>query len=614
MSKNRKRAKTGKKKGTKYVLKKAIELELKNANSIKIKEDPINEGRKDKATYVSNENINDARSSNIMMGYNKSNIVLPDGTYVHTKEVEEALNKYISNIGPDEVIVCKKTGKKVESSEILNLVKEISNSKASLQVQADLIEYNRRKKKKKKAVEEKNEQDSSDEKEKNSSKDTNDEKVNKVIKAVQTISVKGEGKNDYKKYGLMMIKDGVNLGNGVYVNYDEIEKALKNYVIGKEVVQPPEPPKPEPPKPEPPKPEPTISSKSKNGKFVLAPIIAALALSAASGMKVQSPHEEEVKNTKQVNGINWQIQGYSEEDVLECEEEINKRINSEMVIGNKVNLDKGFTYYDSEDYEYGGSDRSWEIGSKTREPGEYTVDMVSVLHDGNITKVYSEQDKSVNDILVEVSDEYGIPEEELMPMIHIGCPDSGWVHLDDLITEEQKEPQVIAKKTILDDAESGKIENYKGGKITVTTKDGESLELAENESNIKDSIDKVVESDNGKKYHITKLEKEESIIEETSTIEKGWKVDWSVQDVNKELALASVATGIAAGIYLGKKKSKEEEIEEKASKEGVTQRFKNAKDKYDTKREFYKVYKKLSKKKLKDKESQTNEYDQGFNR
>lgn len=619
MSKNRKRAKTGKKKGTKYVLKKAIELELKNANSIKIKEDPINEGRKDKATYVSNENINDARSSNIMMGYNKSNIVLPDGTYVHTKEVEEALNKYISNIGPDEVIVCKKTGKKVESSEILNLVKEISNSKASLQVQADLIEYNRRKKKKKKAVEEKNEQDSSDEKEKNSSKDTNDEKVNKVIKAVQTISVKGEGKNDYKKYGLMMIKDGVNLGNGVYVNYDEIEKALKNYVIGKEIVQPPEPPKPEPPKPEPPKPEPpkpepTISSKSKNGKFVLAPIIAALALSAASGMKVQSPHEEEVKNTKQVNGINWQIQGYSEEDVLECEEEINKRINSEMVIGNKVNLDKGFTYYDSEDYEYGGSDRSWEIGSKTREPGEYTVDMVSVLHDGNITKVYSEQDKSVNDILVEVSDEYGIPEEELMPMIHIGCPDSGWVHLDDLITEEQKEPQVIAKKTILDDAESGKIENYKGGKITVTTKDGESLELAENESNIKDSIDKVVESDNGKKYHITKLEKEESIIEETSTIEKGWKVDWSVQDVNKELALASVATGIAAGIYLGKKKSKEEEIEEKASKEGVTQRFKNAKDKYDTKREFYKVYKKLSKKKLKDKESQTNEYDQGFNR
>lgn len=619
MSKNRKRAKTGKKKGTKYVLKKAIELELKNANSIKIKEDPINEGRKDKATYVSNENINDARSSNIMMGYNKSNIVLPDGTYVHTKEVEEALNKYISNIGPDEVIVCKKTGKKVESSEILNLVKEISNSKASLQVQADLIEYNRRKKKKKKAVEEKNEQDSSDEKEKNSSKDTNDEKVNKVIKAVQTISVKGEGKNDYKKYGLMMIKDGVNLGNGVYVNYDEIEKALKNYVIGKEVVQPPEPPKPEPPKPEPPKPEPpkpepTISSKSKNGKFVLAPIIAALALSAASGMKVQSPHEEEVKNTKQVNGINWQIQGYSEEDVLECEEEINKRINSEMVIGNKVNLDKGFTYYDSEDYEYGGSDRSWEIGSKTREPGEYTVDMVSVLHDGNITKVYSEQDKSVNDILVEVSDEYGIPEEELMPMIHIGCPDSGWVHLDDLITEEQKEPQVIAKKTILDDAESGKIENYKGGKITVTTKDGESLELAENESNIKDSIDKVVESDNGKKYHITKLEKEESIIEETSIIEKGWKVDWSVQDVNKELALASVATGIAAGIYLGKKKSKEEEIEEKASKEGVTQRFKNAKDKYDTKREFYKVYKKLSKKKLKDKESQTNEYDQGFNR
>ena len=644
MSKNKKRAKTGKKKGTKYVLKKAIELELKNANSIKIKEDPINEGRKDKATYVSNENINDARSSNIMMGYNKSNIVLPDGTYVHTKEVEEALNKYISNIGPDEVIVCKKTGKKVESSEILNLVKEISNSKASLQVQADLIEYNRRKKKKKKAVEEKNEQDSSDEKEKNSSKDTNDEKVNKVIKAVQTISVKGEGKNDYKKYGLMMIKDGVNLGNGVYVNYDEIEKALKNYVIGKEIVQPPEPPKPEPPKPEPPKPEPpkpeppkpeppkpeppkpeppkpeppkpepTISSKSKNGKFVLAPIIAALALSAASGMKVQSPHEEEVKNTKQVNGINWQIQGYSEEDVLECEEEINKRINSEMVIGNKVNLDKGFTYYDSEDYEYGGSDRSWEIGSKTREPGEYTVDMVSVLHDGNITKVYSEQDKSVNDILVEVSDEYGIPEEELMPMIHIGCPDSGWVHLDDLITEEQKEPQVIAKKTILDDAESGKIENYKGGKITVTTKDGESLELAENESNIKDSIDKVVESDNGKKYHITKLEKEESIIEETSTIEKGWKVDWSVQDVNKELALASVATGIAAGIYLGKKKSKEEEIEEKASKEGVTQRFKNAKDKYDTKREFYKVYKKLSKKKLKDKESQTNEYDQGFNR
>lgn len=614
MSKNKKRAKTGKKKGTKYVLKKAIELELKNANSIRIKEDPINEGRKDKATYVSNENINDARSSNIMMGYNKSNIVLPDGTYVHTKEVEEALNKYISNIGPDEVIVCKKTGKKVESSEILNLVKEISNSKASLQVQADLIEYNRRKKKKKKAVEEKNEQGSSDEKEKNSSKDTNDEKVNKVIKAVQTISVKGEGKNDYKKYGLMMIKDGVNLGNGVYVNYDEIEKALKNYVIGKEVVQPPEPPKPEPPKPEPPKPEPTISSKSKNGKFVLAPIIAALALSAASGMKVQSPHEEEVKNTKQVNGINWQIQGYSEEDVLECEEEINKRINSEMVIGNKVNLDKGFTYYDSEDYEYGGSDRSWEIGSKTREPGEYTVDMVSVLHDGNITKVYSEQDKSVNDILVEVSDEYGIPEEELMPMIHIGCPDSGWVHLDDLITEEQKEPQVIAKKTILDDAESGKIENYKGGKITVTTKDGESLELAENESNIKDSIDKVVESDNGKKYHITKLEKEESIVEETSTIEKGWKVDWSVQDVNKELALASVATGIAAGIYLGKKKSKEEEIEEKASKEGVTQRFKKVKDKYDTKREFYKVYKKLSKKKLKDKESQTNEYDQGFNR
>ena len=606
MSKNKKRAKTGKKKGTKYVLKKAIELELKNANSIRIKEDPINEGRKDKATYVSNENINDARSSNIMMGYNKSNIVLPDGTYVHTKEVEEALNKYISNIGPDEVIVCKKTGKKVESSEILNLVKEISNSKASLQVQADLIEYNRRKKKK--AAEEKNEQDSSDEKEKNSSKDTNDEKVNKVIKAVQTISVKGEGKNDYKKYGLMMIKDGVNLGNGVYVNYDEIEKALKNYVIGKEVVQPPEPPKPEPPKPEPP-----ISSKSKSGKFVLAPIIAALALSAASGMKVQSPHEEEVKNTKQVNSINWQIQGYSEEDVLECEEEINKRINSEMVIGNKVNLDKGFTYYDSEDYEYGGSDRSWEIGSKTREPGEYTVDMVSVLHDGNITKVYSEQDKSVNDILVEVSDEYGIPEEELMPMIHIGCPDSGWVHLDDLITEEQKEPQVIAKKTILDDAESGKIENYKGGKITVTTKGGESLELAENESNIEDSIDKVVESDNGKKYHITKLEKEESIVEETSTIEKGWKVDWSVQDVNKELALASVATGIAAGIYLGKKKSKEE-IEEKASKEGVTQRFKKVKDKYDTKREFYKVYKKLSKKKLKDKESQTNEYDQGFNR
>lgn len=283
---------------------KEIELILDNYHSVELFDDAMAPGRKDKGVVVKDPSGETKRTSNLMFGYNKDDIVLPNGELVNVEEIELALKKTLSEISPNAKLVVRKTGKRVNSDYIVKTV--ISAAK-----KAGFISYSE-----------------------------SDLSLNQDVRQVY---VTGAGRDTKKSQGLVMLgNEKVELPCGEYVGLAEIILALSEYVILDKKIIGIE------------KNEFGVSDK-KDEKIVITRIqrnlIPALATATAvielfSFLSITPPTAEQVANYT----INHQGTSY----VYETDSQARNRLIGSLELGETIDLKDGLTYYESSDYDMGG--------------------------------------------------------------------------------------------------------------------------------------------------------------------------------------------------------------------------------------------------------------------
>lgn len=169
-----------------------ISPNLDNISSINISQNPMGKNRQDKGVQISSSSGETKKTSNIMMGYNKDNIILPDGVYISLTELESSLDNELAKISDNKVIIAKNTGKKVDVSELKTIIRETLNKKAQLSL------------------------------------DGKSEKI--VAQNTEKVSIKGENKDKFVEKGVFMFgKNGINMPEDKYVNREEFEKTISEY-------------------------------------------------------------------------------------------------------------------------------------------------------------------------------------------------------------------------------------------------------------------------------------------------------------------------------------------------------------------------------------------------
>ena len=169
-----------------------INPNLDNVSSINISSNPMGENRQDKGVEVSDSMGTTKRTSNIMMGYNKDNIVLPNGSYVSMTELENALDQELQKTSENTIIIAKSTGKMVDAATLKAQIREVLDKKAQLSLNGK------------------------------TDKITNQE--------TEKVSIKGENSEKFVDKGVFMFgNDGMKMPEDKYVNREEFEKTVSEY-------------------------------------------------------------------------------------------------------------------------------------------------------------------------------------------------------------------------------------------------------------------------------------------------------------------------------------------------------------------------------------------------
>ena len=609
-----------------------INVILQNMNRVKIDNDPMGLNRDDRSVHIENPNGMNMRTSNIMMGLNRSNIILDNGEYANEEELIKALQDELNNSSENKIIICKKTGKKYNVEDLVKILVDISKKEGTLVIG-----------------------------------DANP-KINNQRTA--SIGIKPKDYHDIVKKGYLMLGNkGVQLSSGEYIQMSEIQKALADYVYmiplektpdpivppeptpaptpdpivppeptpapTPDPVVPPEPtpaPTPDPivppeptpvPTPDPvvpprptPTPDPIVPSgqikpgpvtpkipgenhkvvKRRKGKFKIWPLVLAAILTALLGFKYNQKAVT-ISEIEKISSLNYIAYGISEETILENENEILQRVTSDIKTGDTTEIAKGTNYYASSDYQYGGNSSYGTFGSTVRPEGVYTIDYISIINNGKIDEVVYEQGKNLGNVIEEYCQKNNTDISNLDIKLHIGGPVSGWVNLNDVLNKNDLAPQVKSTKTVLDNRYEGSLRSRDEQQLLQTLAqndlhinvDGKdvSLKVVDSNGNLLPEGSTVIGSD-GQEYKLTKLSlkntKELNLYEEKTDKE----LNWSIQNINKELALLIAAGGIV-GTYLVNIKKKETKKDSNELDEKTMQEFLEAKKRYKDQSIFKKI-------------------------
>ena len=389
------------------------------------------------------------RSSNIMLGNDNKN--LQDGVYVNEDEIKNALSKYLNESSENKVIKSKKTGRKVSVDEILEKTFKCLKNSSVIKL---------------------------------------GEKNNKIKNQdSRTVYIKGTGIKNFKRAGILMLGNKeFKLPCGEYILEEELQNALKEYVFsnekkdekpksseeffkhleGEEITLKPSDVKVldidekniknqntedilnkllnmnadssieikhnEEKKDDIPNLDNLVSKKHKvkrkNKKFLGTALLLASTVAFLSTLGVTGGN---IKQKKIVTkSIEYTVQNYEEKEIKETYKELSDRIAGSLVIGNDSYFPEGVDYHESSDYDFGGRNNNDTIGNKLREEDNYNVDYFSILKDGKIVYVESNDGKNLNETINKVSKAFNCNEEELQARIHFGGEKvTGWTDFDD---------------------------------------------------------------------------------------------------------------------------------------------------------------------------------------
>ena len=532
-----------------------LNFNYNDGSKISLYENPIRAGRKDKSTFITEGDLS-MRSSNIMLGNNNKN--LQDGVYVNEDEIKNALSKYLNESSENKVIKSKKTGIKVSVDEILEKTfKCLKNS--------SVIKLG----------------------EKNSKIKNQDSR---------TVYIKGTGIKNFKRAGILMLGNkGFKLPCGEYILEEELQNALKEYVFsnekkdeksksseeffkhleGEEITLKPSDVKVldidekniknqnnedilnkllnmnadssieikhnEEKKDDIPNLDNLVSKKHKvkrkNKKFLGTALLLASTVAFLSTLGVTGGN---IKQKKIVTkSIEYTVQNYEEKEIKETYKELSDRIADSLVIGNDSYFPEGVDYHESSDYDFGGRNNNDTIGNKLREEGNYNVDYFSILKDGKIVYVESNNGKNLNETINKVSKALNCNEEELQARIHFGGEKvTGWTDFDDY-----KDKTGIKRKSHTEDV-------YLGTTIGIMEDNGKNAVIInDNENKIEvpfENIGDKIDGKNNKSYVVTDIQNKESITKENelSNVDIGFGKD----SVSIPLTMAGALAGASLAL------------------------------------------------------------------
>lgn len=549
-----------------------LNFNYNDGSKISLYENPIRAGRKDKSTFITEGDLS-MRSSNIMLGNDNKN--LQDGVYVNEDEIKNALSKYLNESGENKVIKSKKTGRKVSVDEILEKTfKCLKNS--------SVIKLG----------------------EKNSKIKNQDSR---------TVYIKGTGIKNFKRAGILMLGNkGFKLPCGEYILEEELQNALKEYVFsnekkdektksseeffkhleGEEITLKPSDVKVldidekniknqnnedilnkllnmnadssieikhnEEKKDDIPNSDDLVSKKHKvkikNKKFLGTALLLASTVAFLSTLGVTGGN---IKQKKIVTkSIEYTVQNYEEKEIKETYKELSDRIAGSLVIGNDSYFPEGVDYHESSDYDFGGRNNNDTIGNKLREEGNYNVDYFSILKDGEIVYVESNDGKNLNETINKVSKALNCNEEELQARIHFGGEKvTGWTDFDDY-----KDKTGIKRKSHTEDV-------YLGTTIEIMEDNGKNAVIInDNENKIEvpfENIGDKIDGKNNKSYVVTDIQNKESITKENevSNVDIGFGKD----SVSIPLTMAGALAGASLALaHEEEKKKKLDEVKKKS--------------------------------------------------
>lgn len=506
----------------------------------------LGEKRDDRTVYVTPQNGKEQKTSSIMMGYNKQGIALENGSYVSFEEVSAALKSALSSDGSNVKYACKRTGKKVDSSR---LIEEIFN---------EAVKQN------------------------STIKLTEDEAMQNQHSAAVSLVEHSKGVTHNK--GVMMLgNEPVKLPNGEYILAGELQRALADYVKLTPTVIEKEP-----------------EQKNKKYRVIdrikkklrILPVIIALTGTLLSGFKMMPTYTNQTVLDSRVAAA---VEVTSREDKTDEQilEEAIEKVGT-ITTGSKIDMGEGIEYHESSDYKYGGANKQAEFGGKFREAGEYNVDYISILNNGHIEQVKYNEGESLGQNLKETADRLGVSISDLESYIHVGGPVSGWVSTDDLVKFQAGQIKQ-SENAFIENKLKGQTDNFNGNTISIND-NGEEVTLQVVDENGKElKSGSLITGSNGETYRLDSLDTKEITTTKVEQVETGSHLTWSIHNINAETALLAAAASIVASKIASKKEKKmvtltEEQIEEKVEM---------AKSRFTNNSEFEKAATKLVNKNIK---------------
>ena len=259
-------------------------------------------------------------------------------------------------------------------------------------------------------------------------------------------------------------------------------------------------------------------------------------------------YQNYIKNNK----INY----YEEKEIKETYKELSDRIAGSLIIGNDSYFPEGVDYHESSDYDFGGRNNNDTIGNKLREEGNYNVDYFSILKDGKIVYVESNNGKNLNETINKVSKALNCNEEELQARIHFGGEKvTGWTDFDDY-----KDKTGIKRKSHTEDV-------YLGTTMGIMEDNGKNAVIInDNENKIEvpfENIGDKIDGKNNKSYVVTDIQNKESITKENevSNVDIGFGKD----SVSIPLTMAGALAGASLALaHEEEKKKKLDEVKKKS--------------------------------------------------
>jgi len=494
---------------------KPLEIKADNVATIETSDDPMAEGRQDKRVDVIDSDGVEKRTSNLMLGYNERGIQIGE-KYLSVEDLEKRVADYLESDEDDVAFYVRKDDKEKRFCEPREVVDDIAKQ---------LVESGS------KIVLSKNE------------KVTNQDARN-----VEVSDENGESQTGMFMFGNTELQ----MPNGTYVSKEIVESALGNYLkaIQKEaaVVVPGETAEQAPDEVQ------KVVKREKAGRRWIMPIALATAtmITIFSGLT----RSEAIAKSSTDADFNLSTTVSQTEQVKMSPEEAYDKVLNEMLgvsTGETVEVAEGVDYHESSDYAAGGANKMGTFGESLREPGEYTMEYISVLGaDGQIKSVAYEEGQNLGEFIEMTAEQEGVSPDELTALMHLGGPVSGWVNLADVVNKnlDATDPNALMKEIVVDKDEqfSGSAVNFDGtGSFLNENGETVTVDFRAEDGTMVQPGDFVKGSD-GREYRVDNLKTTTTETEETQTT-------WSVVDSVKVATLAS-GTALALGVAL--KKDKEE--------------------------------------------------------